>query len=78
MHPHPTEFTVPMRVASEAARWIARLHGPRRTRRMELDCLLWQSRSQAHRQAFECCTATWEEVGGLHDEVTATSASPRA
>lgn len=59
-----TEPEVPIHVAAEAATWIARLHGPQRCRRMERECLQWQSRSEAHRFAFERCTATWEEVRG--------------
>ncbi len=49
-------------IAAEAATWVARLHGPDRTRQMELQCLEWQARSAAHGHAFERCTATWEEV----------------
>ncbi|MBX3628257.1 MAG: FecR domain-containing protein [Rhizobacter sp.] len=49
-------------IAAEAAAWVARLHGPSRSRAMELECLKWQARSAAHGHAFERCTATWEEV----------------
>lgn len=49
-------------IAAEAAVWIARLHGPDRSRRMERECLEWQSRSAAHRLAFERCTETWQDV----------------
>jgi transmembrane sensor len=49
-------------VAAEAATWVARLHGPGRTRDMELQCLAWQARSAAHRHAFERCTEVWMEV----------------
>jgi len=59
-----TEPKVSLHIATEAAEWIARLHGPDRSRQVERDCLAWQSRSQAHRHAFERCTATWEEVRG--------------
>ena len=52
-------------VAAEAAVWVARLHGPSRTARMEQECLQWQARSAEHRWAFERCTETWQEVGGL-------------
>ncbi|MBL8304431.1 MAG: DUF4880 domain-containing protein, partial [Ideonella sp.] len=52
-------------IAAEAAVWIARLHGPSRSRQMELDCLAWQARSAAHRLAFERCTDTWEAVAGI-------------
>jgi transmembrane sensor len=49
-------------IAAEAAMWVARLHGPSRSREMELQCLKWQTRSAAHRHAFERCTDTWLEV----------------
>lgn len=49
-------------VAAEAAVWVARLHGPDRSNRMERECLAWQGRSAAHREAFERCTETWEDV----------------
>lgn len=49
-------------IAAEAATWVARLHGPSRSREMELQCLKWQARSAAHRHAFERCTETWMEV----------------
>lgn len=65
MHAETTQPKVPMPIAAEAAGWIARLHGPGRSRQMERECLAWQSRSEAHRLAFERCTATWEEVRGL-------------
>lgn len=49
-------------IAAEAAEWVARLHGPDRSREMELQCLQWQARSAAHRHAFERCTEVWMEV----------------
>ncbi len=49
-------------VAAEAATWVARLHGPDRTRDMELKCLEWQAKSATHRHAFERCTEVWMEV----------------
>lgn len=52
-------------IAAEAASWIARLHGPSRTPRMERDCLEWQQRSAAHRLAFERCTDTWQDVAQI-------------
>lgn len=56
---------VTQEVASEAAMWLARLHGPDRSRSMERECLAWQARSAAHRLAFERCTDTWQDVGGI-------------
>ena len=32
-------------IAAEAAVWVARLHGPSRSARMEQECLRWQSLS---------------------------------
>lgn len=52
-------------IAAEAAVWVARLHGPQRSRQMELECLAWQQRSAAHREAFERCTDTWQSVPGV-------------
>lgn len=64
MRPSPTP--VPdIEIAAEAAAWISRLHGPHRTPQMERECLEWQARSEAHRLAFERCTATWDDVRGL-------------
>ena len=50
-------------IAAEAAVWVARLHGPDRSRAMERECLAWQARSDTHRLAFERCTDTWLDVG---------------
>jgi len=52
-------------IAAEAALWVARLHGPSRSRAMERECLAWQARSPAHRHAFERCTETWLDVPGV-------------
>lgn len=49
-------------IAAEAAMWVARLHGPSRSREMELQCLRWQEQSEAHRHAFERSTDVWMEV----------------
>jgi transmembrane sensor len=65
MHAEAVDPKVPMPIAAEAAAWIVRLHGAGRSRQMERECLEWQARSQAHQSAFERCTATWEDVGGL-------------
>ncbi|MCE4554283.1 FecR family protein [Roseateles cellulosilyticus] len=59
------EPLVTQAIAAEAAVWLALLHGPHRSRAMQRDCLAWQARSAAHRQAFERCTDTWQEVGGV-------------
>lgn len=52
-------------IAAEAAVWVARLHGPDRSARMDRECLDWQQRSAAHRLAFERCTDTWEDVARI-------------
>jgi transmembrane sensor len=54
--------TVTPDIAAEAAVWVTRLHGPGRSRQMELECLAWQGRSAAHREAFERCTDIWQDV----------------
>nr|WP_255719700.1 FecR domain-containing protein [Pelomonas sp. P8] len=50
---------------AEASVWVTRLHSHSRSRAMERECLAWQAQSAAHRLAFERCTDTWQEVGGL-------------
>jgi transmembrane sensor len=49
-------------IAAEAAVWIARLHGPSRSRQMEQECRAWQATSPAHRDAFERCTDVWQDI----------------
>jgi len=49
-------------IAAEAAVWIANLHGPDRNRAMEDAFRAWQSRSPAHREAFEKTTDVWEDI----------------
>lgn len=56
---------IPKQVRVEASQWVARLHGPDRSRQMELDCLAWQAKSAVNRLAFERCTDTWEALGGI-------------
>jgi transmembrane sensor len=67
-------------IAAEASVWVARLHGPNRSVRMERECLAWQSRSAAHRLAFERCTDTWQDVVGVtlssYAKVASVSAAP--
>lgn len=52
-------------IAAEAAVWVARLHGPDRSRAMEQECQTWQRSSAAHRLAFERCTDVWQTVPGI-------------
>ena len=53
------------KIAARAALWIARLHGPDRSKEMERECLEWLARSPAHRYAFERCTETWLAVAAI-------------
>jgi len=53
---------VTQQIAAEAAVWLARLHGPSRTRQMEQAFLAWQASSAAHREAVERCTDVWQDV----------------
>ncbi len=62
-------------IAAEAAVWVARLHGPDRSRHMEQECLTWLGRSTAHRQAFERCTDTWQDVAGIDLRTYASAAA---
>ena len=60
--------------------WVARLHGPSRSRQMERECLAWQARSALHRLAFEGCTDSWQDVAGVtlrtYARATAAEAGP--
>lgn len=60
-----TQQVITPEIASEAAVWVARLHGPDRSAAVNRACLAWQARSAAHRLAFERCTDTWQDVSGL-------------
>lgn len=68
---------VTQEVAAEAAVWITRLHGPDRSKRMERECLAWQARSAMHREAFERCTETWQEVPNVSLASAYATASAR-
>lgn len=71
--------TVTPQIAAEAAVWVARLHGPSRSRAMERECLAWQARSAAHRHAFERCTETWQDVQGVTlSQAFASASAPTA
>jgi transmembrane sensor len=69
---------VPPAIAAEAAVWIARLHGPDRSPRMEREFHEWQARSATNRLAFERCTDVWEAVPGVRLSDAYASASSRA
>lgn len=64
-------------IVAEAAVWVARLHGPDRSRNMERECLAWQARSAAHREAFERCTETWQDVPNVSLASAYATASAR-
>ena len=65
-------------IAAEAAVWIARLHGPSRSPKMEREFRAWQARSAAHRTAFERTTDVWEAVPRIRLQDAYASASSRA
>jgi transmembrane sensor len=60
-------------IAAEASVWVARLHGPDRSTRMERELLAWQALSAVHRMAFERCTDTWQDVAHLTLSTYATA-----
>jgi transmembrane sensor len=66
-------------IAAEAAVWLARLHGPSRTKEMEQDFRAWQARSPAHREAFERFTDVWQDVPriGLATAYQGSGSRPR-
>ncbi len=57
-----TDPPVTKEIMAEAAVWIAMLHGPNRSPKMERDFREWQASSAAHRKAFERTTDVWEMV----------------
>lgn len=74
---HEPEPAVTREIAAEASVWIARLHGPDRSRHLERECLAWQAKSPAHRLAFERCTDLWMDVAGV-DRAAVARAATRA
>jgi len=72
------EPLVTREIAAEAAVWIARLHGPDRSHRMERECRAWQARSAAHRLAFERGTDLWMEAAGVNRASVARAATASA
>jgi transmembrane sensor len=70
-----TEPVVTREIAAEAAVWIARLHGPSRSVRMERECRAWQARSAAHRLAFERGTDIWMDAAGVDPAAVARAAA---
>lgn len=52
-------------VRAEAAAWIARLHGPSRTREVEEGLRRWLAEAPEHAAAFELLTDVWEKAARL-------------
>jgi transmembrane sensor len=52
-------------VRSEAAAWVARLHGPNRTPHVETGLRRWLADDPEHAAAFELLTDTWEKSARL-------------
>jgi transmembrane sensor len=50
---------------AEAAAWVARLHGPNRTREVEAGLRRWLAEDSEHRIALELMTDTWERSARL-------------
>jgi transmembrane sensor len=50
---------------AEAAAWVARLHGPNRTREVEAGLRRWLADDPEHRTALELLTETWERSARL-------------
>lgn len=50
---------------AEAAAWVARLHGPKRTREAEAGFARWIAESRERAAAFEFVTDTWEKSARL-------------
>ncbi|HEY8510139.1 MAG TPA: DUF4880 domain-containing protein, partial [Steroidobacteraceae bacterium] len=48
-----------------AAVWVARLHGPNRTREAEAGVRRWLAEDPEHAAAFELLTDTWERSARL-------------
>lgn len=62
----PDEKTkVPHDLLAEAAIWVARLHGPGRTKELEAGFRRWLSASRSHDRAFELVSDVWEEARNL-------------
>lgn len=53
------------RARAEAAAWIARLHGPERTRATEHGLRRWLAEDPRHAKEFERATDAWNDTGAL-------------
>lgn len=52
------------KVRAEAAAWLARLHGPSRSRALEEGLRRWLAEDPSHSREFELATDVWNETGG--------------
>jgi transmembrane sensor len=57
-------------VRAQAAVWVARLHGPKRTQEVEMGLRRWLAESPEHAAAFELLTDTWEKSARLRRRPT--------
>jgi len=57
---------------AEAAAWIARLHGPNRSKAAEDAFRQWLNADEAHRTAFAEATDVWQRVAGAAAELDAS------
>jgi transmembrane sensor len=53
------------RIRAQAAAWIAKLHGPERTRELENGFRQWLTEHPAHALEFELATDAWNETAGI-------------
>lgn len=61
---------------SEAAAWVARLHGPGRNAGVEEGFRQWLKESEEHARAFELVTDSWDEVASLKGAADFTISVP--
>lgn len=62
-----TRKELPAALVTEAAAWVARLHGPFRTPAVENGFRDWLREDPDHARAFELVTESWDEVPALRD-----------
>lgn len=64
-------------VRAEAAAWIARLHGPDRTKEVEDGLRRWLAEDPEHTAAFELLTDVWEKAAHLSRARIRPTTTPR-
>lgn len=62
---HVRKRRVSASVQAQAAAWIARLHGPNRTKEVEEGLRRWLAEESEHAEAFELLTDLWEKAAYL-------------